>query len=229
MADTEQVEPVCDENLTSDAAMDADSQPFKAFDLILPSDDKLKESSMEENVAPDGSVGKKKQEPDEEPANLHDNDHQREEMEAAESPDHHEVEVAAHAETEAGDEKPEVQADAADEDDDIDKHSHRSSSEDDVEVMPCDDEETHTADPENDSVSSVKCRTSSSCGRAVSRRWMLSNSGANGTPKRRSERLQCKKTPPKVTESTRSISARSAASKLSQSASKLFHFGWRTR
>ena len=60
MADIEKVETACDENTTSDAEMVAESQPLKAFDLILLSDDKLKESSIEDSESPDGAAVEKK-------------------------------------------------------------------------------------------------------------------------------------------------------------------------
>ena len=217
MADIEKVESACEANTSSDAEMVAESEPLNAFDLILPSDEKLKASSIENIESPHDVLTEQKQEPDEEPTNPHDNNQLRDDTEHAKSPDEHEPEVGEDAETEAGDEKPVVEPDSAvDDDDDMDKHSHGSGSEGDAEVLPCEDSEAHAVDPEDAdaSPSSAKCRKSSSRARPVSRRWMLSKAGADGTPKRRSERLQCKNTPPKVTGPTAGTSPRSAASKL---------------
>ena len=137
----------------------------------------MKACSIEHRGSSNGGVVQRKQEPDEEPPNLRDNFHQGEKSEQSKSSDAHEAEVCEDAETEAGDDKLDVEIDAADDDADIDDHSHRSVSEDDADVMTCDDEVSHAADPESVSVRVVKCRKSSSRGRTVPRRWMLSNRG----------------------------------------------------
>jgi len=212
MVDTEENEFVCDETTTSDAEMVAVSE------RVL-SDDNLKVSTNEHSRSSHGGVVQRKPEPDEEPSNLRDNFHHAEESEQSKSFDVHEAEACDDSETQAGDDKPDVEIDAADYDDDIYDHSHRSVSEDDADVMPCDDEVSHAADHESVSVSVVKSMKSSSRERTVPRRWMLSNS-SDRIPKRRLQRLLCKKAPLKVLGHTASTSPRSAASKLSQSAIK---------